>query len=62
MPNYTLVCQDCGKEEEVVCMVKERNAITCQCGGRMKVKITTSNWISRGFKLRVQQWVKERGL
>ena len=62
MPNYTLKCQNCGKEEEVICPVNERNAITCICGGRMKVKITTANFIINRFRPRVQKWIKERGL
>jgi putative FmdB family regulatory protein len=62
MPYYKLVCPECGKEEEVICPVNERNAITCECGGRMKVKITTANFVSRGLNLRVNKWVKERGL
>lgn len=62
MPNYTLVCPECDKEEDVICPVNERNAITCLCGGRMQVKITTANFICRNIKLRHQKWIKERGL
>ncbi len=63
MPRYTIVCPDCGKEEEVFCMVSERNAIACLCGGRMKVKITSANFINRlKLKPKVQKWIKERGL
>ena len=65
MPTYTVKCQKCAKEEEVVCMVKERNAITCnKCGGKMKVKITAGmgNFISRGLRPAVSKWMKERGV
>ena len=62
MPNYTLKCLKCGKEEEIICPVNKRNAITCTCGGRMKVKITTANFTINRYKPRHQKWVKERGL
>jgi len=63
MPTYTLVCPDCGKEEEVICMVEERNRYVCDdCGGRMRVKIVTANFHVSRYKPRHQQWVKERGL
>jgi predicted nucleic acid-binding Zn ribbon protein len=62
MPKYIIVCPKCGKQKEVFCMVSERNAHTCLCGGRMKVKITTANFHNRlKFKQKVNEWMKERG-
>ncbi|MCK4822477.1 hypothetical protein KA005_42325 [bacterium] len=62
MPTYILECPECGKEETVICMVKERNSITCKCGGRMKVKITTANFRMRHGKPDVIEWKKQRGV
>ena len=62
MPTYILECPGCGKTEEVVCMVKERNAVTCKCGGRMRVKITTGNFRMRHGRPDVIEWKKQRGV
>jgi len=63
MPTYTLVCPECGNEEEVICMVEERNRYVCDdCGEKMRVKIVTANFKINRYKPRHQQWVKERGL
>jgi len=64
MPTYTVKCPDCGREETVVCMVKERNSITCQCGGAMKVKITQGmgNFRMRRGRPDVIEWKKQKGV
>lgn len=62
MPNYVLKCPKCGKKEEVVCMVKERNSITCQGGGKMEAQIVTANFRMRHGRPDVIQWKKERGV
>lgn len=64
MPRYTVKCTKCGNEEEVVCPVKERNAITCKCGGGMKVKIVKGmgNFRMRHGRPDVIEWKKERGV
>ena len=64
MPNYTLVCPECGNEEDVICPVNERNTFVCFCSPNvsMRVKIVTANFKINRYKPRHQQWVKERGL
>jgi len=63
MPIYTLKCLKCGKEKDIVCIVKERNNMRCRCGGRMRVKITKPNFINRlKLKPKVQEWIKKKGL
>jgi len=63
MPTYQLKCPKCGKEyEEIICKVENRNTLPCDCGEKMKVKITTANFRVSRYTPRVQQWVKEKGL
>ena len=62
MPTYLLKCPECDKEETVICMVKERNAHTCECGSRMRVKITTGNFRMRHGRADVIEWKKQRGV
>lgn len=63
MPNYLLKCSKCGEEEEVICMVKERNNLICnKCGGKMRVKLTTGNFRMRHGRPDVIEWKKERGV
>ena len=61
MPTYILECPECGRLEEVICMVKERNSHNCnKCSGRMKVKITTGNFRMRHGRPDVIEWKKQR--
>ena len=62
MPNYVLKCPKCGTAEEKVCIMEERNNHKCRCGNKMKVQITTANFVYRGLNLRVQKWMKERNV
>jgi len=62
MPNYTLVCPKCGNEEEVICPVDDRNSHICDCGGKMRVKITTMNFRMRNGRPDIIEWKKERGV
>ncbi|MCJ7790576.1 MAG: hypothetical protein MUP69_10470 [Candidatus Atribacteria bacterium] len=73
MPRYILECLECGRITEVTCSYEALSSprLFCMrynvkkdgmCGGKFRVKITTSNFVSRGIKLKVQKWIKERGL
>jgi len=65
MPTYILECPECGKREEVICMVKERNSQICpKCKEYrfMKVKIVTGNFRMRHGRPDVIEWKKQRGV
>lgn len=64
MPTYIVKCPECGNEEEVICMVADRNSQLCDCGGTMKVKITQDmgNFRMRHGRPDVVEWKKQRGV
>lgn len=62
MPTYVLKCSGCGNKETVICMVKERNSITCKCGCKMAVQIVTANFRMRDGRPDVLEWKKQRGV
>ena len=45
MPNYIFRCKKCGKEKEITCNYKDKNKMSCECGGKLKIKIAKVNFI-----------------
>ena len=41
MPRYDVECDECGKEIEVTCKIKELETLRCDCGGKQRVVIKT---------------------